>query len=99
MRHSRVSQYRFSPISFSLSVQETTFSNLPIATSLTVSIALGAARPRRVVVTSCVSHGGDFFGHHDHFSFTDRIVTGAETFAATRQVSRKSGENPPRATQ
>jgi hypothetical protein len=43
-----------------------------------------------VIGSLCVLQGQDSLRYHEHFSFTNRIVTGAESFAATRPVPRKS---------
>jgi hypothetical protein len=43
-----------------------------------------------VIGSLCVLQGQDSLRYRDHLSFTNRIVTGAESFAATKPVPRKS---------
>jgi hypothetical protein len=61
---------------------------LPITTSLTVGMRWVRARPR--TSRRDVSHGGISYLVAT-FSFTDRLVTGANTVAETRHVRREIG--------
>jgi len=49
------------------------------------------AHDRACVIGSlCGLQGQDSLRYRNHFSFTNRIVTGAESFAATKPVPGKS---------
>jgi hypothetical protein len=85
-----VSPYRFLPISFSAVRAEDNTFFLPITASLTVGVLW-----RR---STAPASSGAFAAYKGRtpcvivtiFSFTNRIVTGAESFAATKPVPGKS---------